>query len=93
VAGQQTQSTAPHERHSYPCQRAYRDVVRNRILEFLTKPRGSWLLNSIQRTARAGFLILDMPARWLMDLFDESAAIAGTSPSGRSSPRTSPPSV
>jgi hypothetical protein len=69
VAGQRTQSTAPHERHPYPCQRAYGNF-RKHILKLLTQPRQSRLSNCLQRTARAGFLILDMPARWLMNLFD-----------------------
>src|ERR1700761_3903521 len=65
VAGQQV----PHERHPYPCQRAYVNFRRH-ILKFLTQPRRRRLFNGLQRTALSGFLILDMPARWLMDLFD-----------------------
>jgi hypothetical protein len=76
VAGQQTQSTTPHERHPYPCQRAY-GTFRRHILKFLTKPGRSRLFDGIQRTVMAGFLLLDMPVRWLMDLFDAISSNRG----------------
>jgi hypothetical protein len=69
VAGQQVASAMPHERHPYPCQRAYGNFRRH-ILKFLTKPGQSRLFDGIQRTVMVGFLLLNMPVRWLMDLFD-----------------------
>jgi hypothetical protein len=62
-------SPVPHERHPHPSQRAYGNF-RSRFLETLTKPRRSRIFSGLQHIARSGFLILDMPARWLMDLCD-----------------------
>jgi hypothetical protein len=71
--GRQAQSAVPHERHPHPCQRAYGNF-RRRILETLAHPPRNRIISGLQRIARAGFLILDAPTRWLMDLFD---AISG----------------
>jgi uncharacterized protein YjbI with pentapeptide repeats len=69
AGGQQTESAVPRERHPHPCQHVY-GTFRSCILNTLTKPRRSRLFDGIQRTVMAGFLLLDMPVRWLMDLFD-----------------------
>ena len=59
----------PHERHRRPSQRAYGDL-RGRILSTLTRPRQNRTLSGLLHIARLGFLIVDMPVRWMMDLFD-----------------------
>ncbi len=69
AGGQKTESAVPHERPPHPCQRAY-GIFRSYILNTLSKPKRSRLFDSIQRTVMAGFLILDAPTRWLMDLCD-----------------------
>jgi hypothetical protein len=44
--------------------------LRARILVALTRPKRSRLSSGIQSTARTIFLLLDVPARWLMDAGD-----------------------
>lgn len=62
-------SDAPRERHPHPCQHAYTNL-RASVLAALTRPKQSGLSRGIQWTARAIFLILDVPIRWLTDLGD-----------------------
>jgi uncharacterized protein YjbI with pentapeptide repeats len=69
LIGQPAQSATPHEPRPHPCQRAYSDL-RSGILGTLTTPRRRRISIGLQHVARAVFLILDIPARWLMDLFD-----------------------
>jgi uncharacterized protein YjbI with pentapeptide repeats len=60
---------SPLERRSHPCQHAYTSL-RARILVNLSRPKPPRLSNRIQLIAWASFLVLDMPARWLMDVGD-----------------------
>jgi hypothetical protein len=62
--GSQPLSDASREQHPHRCQHAYTGL-RTRIL--VTQSR---LSSDIQPLARAVFLILDVPARWLMDISD-----------------------
>jgi hypothetical protein len=59
----------PHERPPHPCQHAYTNF-RARILATLTRSKSTWLSSHIQSTKLAIFLVLDVPARWLMDMGD-----------------------
>lgn len=59
----------PHKHYSDPCQHAYANF-RTRILAALTKSRRNRRLNGAQFAARAALLLLDVPARWVMNLAD-----------------------
>jgi hypothetical protein len=59
----------PHERPPHPCQHAYTNL-RARILFALTRPKQNRLTGGVQSIERAAFLVLDLPARWLMDVGD-----------------------
>jgi hypothetical protein len=74
--GRQPQDSEPRERHSHPCQRAYGEF-RNRILTTLIKRKRNRIINGFRLAVRSGFLMLDAPARWLMDLFDTVSGVRG----------------
>lgn len=61
--------TGSHERHPHPCQHAYMNL-RGRSLGALTQSRRFGVLNHAQSAARGVLLVLDVPARWLMDICD-----------------------
>src|SRR5262249_25153660 len=58
-----------HERSPRPCQHTY-TALRSCVLAFLTRPRRTLLSRGIQSAARVAFLVLDLIARWLMDIGD-----------------------
>src|SRR5215831_13510577 len=67
--GPQPRGDAPHERPADPCRQAY-TKLRTRILGALTQPKQRRLSSAIQSTARTIFLVLDVIARWVMDIVD-----------------------
>jgi len=74
VVGEPVTVAPSHDRQPRPCLHAYTGF-RSGILVGLTRHPASGAQNGLLFTARAGFFILDLPTRWLMDFID---TISGT---------------